>query len=286
DPLQSVVGISSPTGSPTQTLRYGPFGTLLASSGTSSSTLRYTGREHDSLSGLYYYRARYYDPEIGRFLGEDPAGFGGGDVNLYAYVGNNPISANDPSGLDTQIQIGFTQVTPGVGLIPQTNHQFTILTDTVTGQQFALRGGPSVQGFLGSVGNSGLSASGGSLSASSGNVSSGGFGFGQIQVETGTFNEDFRDFVKGQPIQNVGIISRDFAESVANANEFRDVTNQNGIPYFPLGVNSNSVNTTFVESLTGTRPQSDILAPGNGFGSPSANLSYEPSSIVNHAYGK
>ncbi|MFI5215717.1 MAG: RHS repeat-associated core domain-containing protein [Candidatus Limnocylindria bacterium] len=98
DPLQSVVGISSPTGSPTQTLRYGPFGTLLASSGTSSSTLRYTGREHDSLSGLYYYRARYYDPEIGRFLSEDPMGFGGGDVNLYAYVGNNPISANDPRG--------------------------------------------------------------------------------------------------------------------------------------------------------------------------------------------
>jgi hypothetical protein len=131
-----------------------------------------------------------------------------------------------------------------------------------------------------------LSASGGSLSASAGNVSSGGFGFGQVQVETGAFNEDFRDFVKGQPIQNVGVISRDFAESVANAKEFKDVTNRNGIPYFPLGVNSNSVNTTFVESLTGTRPQPDILAPGSEYGRPSADLSYGPSSIVEDAYWK
>lgn len=98
DPLQSVVGISSPTGEMVQTLRYGPFGNLLASTGTSSSTLRYTGREHDSVSGLYYYRARYYDPEIGRFLSEDPLGFGGGDVNLYAYVGNNPLLFSDPRG--------------------------------------------------------------------------------------------------------------------------------------------------------------------------------------------
>jgi len=46
----------------------------------------------------YYYRARYYDPEIGRFVSEDPLGFAAGDVNFYAYVGNNPINNNDPSG--------------------------------------------------------------------------------------------------------------------------------------------------------------------------------------------
>ena len=43
--------------------------------------------------------ARYYDPQTGRFLSEDPAGFDGGDVNLYSYVKNNPINAIDPSGL-------------------------------------------------------------------------------------------------------------------------------------------------------------------------------------------
>jgi len=43
--------------------------------------------------------ARYYDPSTGRFLSEDPIGFEGGDVNLYAYVGNNPLMRIDPTGL-------------------------------------------------------------------------------------------------------------------------------------------------------------------------------------------
>lgn len=49
-------------------------------------------------NGFYYMRARYYDPNVGRFISEDPIGFEGGDVNLYAYVGNNPVSWIDPSG--------------------------------------------------------------------------------------------------------------------------------------------------------------------------------------------
>jgi uncharacterized protein RhaS with RHS repeats len=44
-------------------------------------------------------RARYYDPEVGRFISEDPIGFEGGDVNLMVYVGNNPILLIDPLGL-------------------------------------------------------------------------------------------------------------------------------------------------------------------------------------------
>jgi len=59
----------------------------------------YTGREWDKELGLYYYRARYYDPKGGRFISKDPIGFAGGDVNLYRYVSNNPVNATDPSGL-------------------------------------------------------------------------------------------------------------------------------------------------------------------------------------------
>ncbi len=48
---------------------------------------------------MYYYRARYYDAGLGRFISEDPIGFGGSDFNLYRYVGNSPISFVDPLGL-------------------------------------------------------------------------------------------------------------------------------------------------------------------------------------------
>src|SRR4029079_16867477 len=54
----------------------------------------FTGREWDSEASLYYYRARYYDPAIGRFLGGDTIG----PPNLYSYVGNAPTNYTDPSG--------------------------------------------------------------------------------------------------------------------------------------------------------------------------------------------
>ncbi|MBI5206022.1 MAG: RHS repeat-associated core domain-containing protein [Nitrospirae bacterium] len=50
-------------------------------------------------NGFYYMKARYYDPKVGRFISEDPIGFEGGDVNLMAYVGNNPLLLIDPLGL-------------------------------------------------------------------------------------------------------------------------------------------------------------------------------------------
>jgi len=58
---------------------------------------RHAGREYDPEAGLYYNRARYYDPQIGRFLSEDPWGVAGG-LNLYTYAGNDPVNNRDPSG--------------------------------------------------------------------------------------------------------------------------------------------------------------------------------------------
>jgi RHS repeat-associated protein len=57
----------------------------------------FTGLEHDE-SGLVYARNRYYSPALGRFISEDPIGFGGGS-NFYAYCGNDPINFTDPLGL-------------------------------------------------------------------------------------------------------------------------------------------------------------------------------------------
>jgi RHS repeat-associated protein len=72
----------------------------------------YAGREWDPDTQLYYYRARWYDPQARRFISEDPIGLAGG-INLYAYVGNNPINLTDPSGLKSD----FTAATRGLDII-------------------------------------------------------------------------------------------------------------------------------------------------------------------------
>ena len=56
----------------------------------------FTARRYDIETGLYYYRARYYNPYIGRFLQKDPAGQG---MNMYAYCMNNSLNFTDPMGL-------------------------------------------------------------------------------------------------------------------------------------------------------------------------------------------
>jgi len=99
DHLRSVVGLTDHQGTTVETTKYGPFGEEIVSTGTSDNFLKYTGRERDEDTGLYYYRSRYYDAEVGRFLNEDPWGFDAG-INFYTYVGNNnPINANDRMGI-------------------------------------------------------------------------------------------------------------------------------------------------------------------------------------------
>jgi RHS repeat-associated protein len=72
----------------------------------------YTGREFDSESGLYYYRARYYDPTTGKFLQKDPIGFRGG-LNVYNYVDANPAALIDPYGLAGLWREGSSPGEPG-----------------------------------------------------------------------------------------------------------------------------------------------------------------------------
>jgi RHS repeat-associated protein len=77
---------------------YDSFGNVTSRTGNVINPYRFTGREWDTETGLYYYRARYYDPSIGRFISEDPIGFKGSGTNYYAYVRNSPIGNIDPTG--------------------------------------------------------------------------------------------------------------------------------------------------------------------------------------------
>jgi len=71
---------------------------------------QYTGQMWLEEVGLYYYKARFYDPEIRRFLTPDPIGYGDG-MNIYAYVGGDPVNRRDPSGLSVEeIVVTGTQV--------------------------------------------------------------------------------------------------------------------------------------------------------------------------------
>ncbi len=81
-------------------ITYDAFGAVAEQSAASVDHLfGFTGREIDAESDLNYYRARYYDPVVGQFISEDPAGFQAGDVNLRRYVENDPVNRIDPSGM-------------------------------------------------------------------------------------------------------------------------------------------------------------------------------------------
>ena len=95
--LGSVIALSNDTGGMAETYAYSPYGKVNQASSVGNPYL-FTGRRYDPETGLYYYRARYYDAESGRFLQVDPIGYAGG-INLYAYVINNPLNFVDPWGL-------------------------------------------------------------------------------------------------------------------------------------------------------------------------------------------
>ena len=98
DGLGSVTSLSSSAGTlSTNTYTYDSYGNT-STTATVVNPFRYTGREFDTETGVYYYRARYYDQSIGRFLSEDPIGFRGG-IDFYSYVSSSPNNRSDPSGL-------------------------------------------------------------------------------------------------------------------------------------------------------------------------------------------
>jgi RHS repeat-associated protein len=104
DRLDSVTELVSSTGTVASQYTYDPYGNQTTVSGTLVSDVGYAGYFYHAVSGLNFALHRAYDPAHARWLNRDPIGERGG-VNLYAYVGGNPISEVDPSGL---IDVGKT----------------------------------------------------------------------------------------------------------------------------------------------------------------------------------
>jgi RHS repeat-associated protein len=98
DALGSPVAVTDSAGTMQTEYTYEPFGKTTSTGAANSSAYQYTGRENDG-TGLYYYRARYYHPQLQRFISEDPIGFASGELNFYSYVMNNPMLYIDPLGL-------------------------------------------------------------------------------------------------------------------------------------------------------------------------------------------
>lgn len=140
DRLGNVTMVTGGDGSILETYRYDAFGapTIKSPNGTTLSQsainnrFLFTGREWVPQYGFYEYRARAYNPALGRFMSEDPMGFSAGDTNLYRYGGGDPVNKTDPSGLDTYI--GARSLS---GTYPQpvwsnnflTGHQFVFTTN-------------------------------------------------------------------------------------------------------------------------------------------------------------
>jgi len=103
DGLGSVTSIRDNSGTSVAAYSYDAFGNVAASTGFITNPFRYTGREFDPETGIYYYRARYYNLSLGGFISEDPQRFESG-VNFYTYVLNAPTVYKDPFGWDIWLE--------------------------------------------------------------------------------------------------------------------------------------------------------------------------------------
>jgi len=234
DGLGSISSLSNAAGTIANTYTYDSFGKLTNSTGSLVNPFRYTARESDTETGLYYYRARYYDSNAGRFLSEDRLQFKSGDVNFYAYVGDNPTNAADPLGL-CKVIVRYTRVW---GWTPFW-HAYVVTIDP-SGQMMGIRAGP-------------------------------GENTGNITTPYGPYDKDFPDFEpdvarnpeKGKcnkvlddnkPCTRINYLLQTAFDNVESAN----------IPYNSLGPNSNSV-VPYALGFAGLPvPTPPVFVPGWG----------------------
>lgn len=206
DAINSTATVTNSEGSVVGSLFYEPFGQT-TSSGT-SFPFQFTGRQQVQ-TGVYYYRARFYDPITGRFLSEDPEGFRAGDENLYRYVFNQPADFTDPEGRIIPAIIGGILIGGAIDLGIQLISNGGKL-ECVDWGQVAISGG--IGGALGGVG--GLVAKGGIAARRAGAIerllqggTKGPVGKSRQIFKSGGFeqaNKEFNRLVGKLPVKNQG----------------------------------------------------------------------------------
>jgi RHS repeat-associated protein len=141
DALGSVVALTSGNigsmGNTVEVYDYSVYGQVGATDPSHTNRFLFTGREFDKETGLYYYRARYYKPEIGRFLQTDPTGYRDG-LNMYRYCANRPTNAVDPSGLSIESMTAQGYTVAGYVIMP--DGHWVVLYTTPEGSSWNIAG--------------------------------------------------------------------------------------------------------------------------------------------------
>lgn len=161
DALGSTVALADGNGTVQTAYGYDPYGNGSATGAASDNSYQYTGRENDG-TGLYYYRARYYNPAWGRFVSEDPIGLRGG-INRYRYANGNPVSLRDPDGQFGVVGVLIGAVSGGIG-------------GYITGGYAGAIGGAFAGGIVGAVAPTLSAYVGGTAGSVIAGAAAGGFG--------------------------------------------------------------------------------------------------------------
>jgi RHS repeat-associated protein len=254
---------------------YDAYGVPSSQAGSLEQPFRFSTKPYDEKLGLSDFGYRFYSPALARWLTRDPIGDDGG-INLYSYVGQNPLNRTDPLGL-CKIEVRYNQLGSLFGI--SWFHAYVVTTDP-SGAQTYFRGGPSAGGPSGgssgaissatggnsSGSSSGSSGSGSSNSSSPGSCKNGGDNgpWGRLTTQSGDYAPGTIDW-NPNPTPTVQVYDDGAPCSSWNAqlSQSMNKINNANIPYNPFGDNSNAAAHQSIQDIGFPRPTAPVWAPGN-----------------------